>query len=418
MNKSFLSIAAFLLAVVISGCASPAGAIDTPPASSEQVGTVVAMTLQALMPTVTEAAETPTAVPEAVTTLLPHSLYFLGRDNQSLNQIYRIARDGKTVTQLTFEPLGVVEYDISLADESIVYEMNNQLLLINADGSNRRVLVEGIHTPDNARGFYHPIFAPDGQTLAYSRSGINLYSLSTGAANLALEDELINGPAFSGSTIAYSPEKYSPDGTKLVIHMLYADTSALAIYYPASNSLVRLSCAEDNYICDAGSWFHSDIEWAADSSSFYVAVPTATSTYAGDSLWKVDAATGVVTSLTPSTTADGLAIVPKELHHAPSGQLYFFFGTYDLNSGFFDAPELNLVRSDPDGVTNRTILRDENFVLMREALWAQDASFAIVASSPTPDWDQEGGVLELYYTDGTKEPVWLAPHGQQMKWGP
>ena len=147
-------------------------------------------------------------------------------------------------------------------------------------------------------------------------------------------------------------------------------------------------------------------------------MPTATSVYAGDSLWKVDAATGAVTSLTPSTTADGLAIVPREIHHAPSGQLYFFFGTYDLNSGFFDAPELNLVRSEPDGVTNRTVLRDENFVLMKEALWAPDASFAIVASAPTPDWDQEGGVLELYYTDGTKEPVWLAPYGQQMQWGP
>ena len=415
MNKSFLYIATFLLAVVISGCASPAGAVDPQPASSEQVGTVVAMTLQALLPTVDE---TPTTVPEAATSLLPHGLYFLGRDNQSISQIYRVERDGTTIKQLTFEPVSVEDYDVSLADGSIVYEMNNQLLLLNADGLNRRVLVEGIPTPDNARGFYHPIFAPDGQTLAYSRGGINLYSLSTGVANLALEDELINGPAFSGSTISYSPEKYSPDGTKLVIHMLYADTSVVAIYYPASNSLVSLSCAEDNYICDAGSWFDSDIEWAADSSSFYVAVPTATSVYAGDSLWKVDAATGAVTSLTPSTTGDGLAIVPREIHHASNGQLYFFFGTYDLNSGFFDAPELNLVRSEPDGVTNRTILRNENFVLMKEALWAPDASFAIVASAPAPDWDQEGGVLELYYTDGTKEPVWLAPYGQQMKWGP
>ena len=418
MNKRFICIATFLLAVVISGCASPAGAVDTQPASSEQVGTVVAMTLQALMPTVTETAETPTVVTEATTSLLPHSLYFLGRDNQSLGQIYRIERDGKTVTQLTFEPVGVVDYDVSPADGSVVYETNNQLLLINADGSNRRALVEGIPTPDNARGFYHPIFAPDGQTLAYSSSGINLYSLSTGVAKLVFEDELINGPAFSGSAISYSPEKYSPDGTKLVIHMLYADTSALAIYYPASNSLVRLSCAEDNYICTAGAWFYSDIEWSADSSSFYVGVPTATSVYAGDSLWKVDAVTGAVTSLTPSTTSDGLAIVPRELHHAPSGQMYFFFGAYDVNSGFFDAPELNLVRSEPDGVTNRTVLRDENFVLMKEALWVPDASFAIVASAPTPDWDQEGGVLELYYTDGTKEPVWLAPYGDQMKWGP
>jgi len=417
MNHRFLSIAMFLLAFVISGCTSPTDVVETQPSSSEQVGTVVAMTLQALMPTVAEAAETPIAVTEAATSLLPHSLYFLGRDNQSIGQVYRVERDGRTIKQLTFEPVSVVDYDVSVADGSVVYEMNNQLILINADGSNRRALVDGIPNPDTTRGFYRPVFAPDGQTLAYSRSGINLYSLSTGVANLALEDQLINGPDFFGRE-TYSPEKYSPDGTKLVIHLLYSDTSALAIYYPASNSLVRLTCATDNHRCTDGAWFYSDIEWATDSSSFYAAVPTATSVYAGDSLWKVNATTGTVTSLTPSTTNDGLAIVPRELHHAPNGQLYFFFGTYDVNSGFFNAPELTLVHSEPDGLTNRTVLRDENFVLMKEALWAPDASFAIVASAPAPDWDQEGGVLELYYTDRTKETVWLASYGQQMKWGP
>jgi hypothetical protein len=414
MNKRFLSIATLLLAFVLSGCTSPAGVTNTQPASSEQVGTVVAMTLQALIPT---AAETPTVVSDAATSLLPHSLYFLGRDNQSLNQLYRMERDGKTIMQLTYEPVSVVDYDISRVDGSVVYEVDNQLVMINADGSNRLVLVEGIPNPDVTRGYYHPVFAPDGQTLAYNRSGINLYTVSTGVASLVLENQLIEEPEFHGRE-SYSPEQFSPDGTKLVVHLLYSDTSAMAIYYPASNSLVRLTCAADNHICSDGSWFYSDIEWSADSSSFYAAVPTATSIYAGDSLWKVDAATGAVISVTPSTTGDGLAIVPKELHHAPDGQMYFFFGTYDVNSGFFDAPEMKLVRSEPDGVTNRTVLRDENFVLMQDALWAPDASFAIVASAPTPNWDQEGGVLELYYADGEKSIVWLAPHGQQLKWGP
>src|SRR5688572_20292976 len=140
MNNRFLSIATFLLAFVISGCASPTGVTETQPSSSEQVGTVVAMTLQALMPTV---AETPTNVPEATTNLLPQSLYFLGRDSQSLTQLYRMQRDGKTVTQLTFEPLNVTDYDVSIVDGSLAYVASNQLLLANADGSNRRVLVDG-----------------------------------------------------------------------------------------------------------------------------------------------------------------------------------------------------------------------------------------------------------------------------------
>ena len=215
----------------------------------------------------------------------------------------------------------------------------------------------------------------------------------------------------------YSPEKYSPDGTKLIIHLLYSDHSSLGIYYPASNSLVRLICEEASLTCDA-SWFYSDIEWLADSSSFYAAASTPTSTYADGNLWRVDAATGALTTLIPAGTSDGTVNFSDEPYFAPDSQFYFFFGTYNVDSGFYRTTLLELVRSAPDGVTGRTALRNENFVLMNEALWAPDASFVIVASAPAQNWDQGGGVLELYPTDGQKEAVWLAPYGAQMKWGP
>lgn len=115
---------------------------------------------------------------------------------------------------------------------------------------------------------------------------------------------------------------------------------------------------------------------------------------------------------------NGTINLPQEPYLAPNGQLYFFFGSYNADSGYFEAPVLNLVRSAPDGVTNRTVLRSENFRLMDESLWAPDASFVIVATAPERSWDQGGGVLELYSTDAQKSPVWLASFGQQMKWGP
>ena len=117
-------------------------------------------------------------------------------------------------------------------------------------------------------------------------------------------------------------------------------------------------------------------------------------------------------------TGNGTANLPKEPYLAPDGQLYFFFGTYQADSGFWDAPVLELVRAAPDGVTERTVLRDENFVLMREALWAPDASFVVVSTWPARNWNQDGGVLELYYTGAQKSAVWLAPLGYQMRWGP
>src|SRR4026209_3025873 len=70
--------------------------------------------------------------------LLPHALYYLAD-----GQVFRMDRDGKTKTQLTFEPVDVTDYDVSLADGGVVYVANNQLLLINADGSSRQFLVEG-----------------------------------------------------------------------------------------------------------------------------------------------------------------------------------------------------------------------------------------------------------------------------------
>ena|SRR5688572_13039090 len=415
MNNRFLSIATFLLAFVISGCASPTDVTETQPSSSEQVGTVVAMTLQALMPTV---AETATTVPEATTSLLPHSLYYLGRDSQSISQIYRMQRDGKTVTQLTFEPLNVTDYDVSIMDGSLAYVASNQLLLANADGSNRRVLVDGGTGPD-LRGFYGPVFSPDGGTLAYADKGVNLYSVSTGVSKLVIENQY-GDPLPSGALFPleiYTPERYSPDGTKLLLALGHWEVApSHAVYYPDTNTLVRYEEVQDYIYCCS---FHGGPVWSPDSSSFYGVASVHDTAYQFGELWRVDAANGALTRTFNSPLAGSETVsLPVEPYPAPDGQLYFFFGAYDVNSGFFDAPVLELVRSASDGVTDRTVLRDENFVLMDEALWAPDASFVIVAIDTARSWDLDGGVLELYYTDGQKEAVWLAPHGQQMKWGP
>jgi hypothetical protein len=413
MNKRFRSApVSLIVAIVMVACTSTNTGSGIQRPTANEVATVVALTLQAVTPDVA-VASTNTSVPEVSTSLLPHSLYFLGNDSQAITQIYRMERDGETKTQLTFEPISVVEYDVSMANGSVAYILNNQLLLVNADGANRKVLVDG-GPRENNPWVSHPVFSPDGLTLAYAHNGLNLYSVSTGVSNLVIEDRPLGG---SLPLETYSPEKYSPDGTKLIIHLLYSDHSSIAIYYPASNSLVRLICGEAALTCDA-SWFYSDIEWLADSSSVYAAASTPTSTYADNNLWRVDAATGAVTTLTPAGTSDGTVNFSDEPYLAPDNQFYFFFGIYKVDSGFYEPPFLELVRSAPDGVTDRTVLRDENFVLMREALWAPDASFVIVASSPGENLDLAGGVLELYPTDGQKEIVWLAPYGEQMKWGP
>lgn len=395
MKKHLRGFAACLvLLVALVACASPIQASETQP-STNQVATNVAMTLQALAPEVVDAR----------TNLLPQRLYFLGIDNQGITQLYRMERDGRTKTQLTFEPVSVDEYDVSSATGNIVYVANNQLLWVNADGSNRHVLADG---------GTQPVFSPDGQILAYAHGGLNLYDLSSGMTSLVFADHPSDG---SLPLETYAPETYSPDGTKLIITIGHPPDSAssAAIYSLTSKVLMQFGGTEESLSCCN---FYGGAEWLADSSGFYVVSSQYDSSYKFGVLWKVGANSGAVETLNRAVTEDGTINLPKEPYLAPDGQLYFFFGAYPNTSGFFDAPMLELVRSAPDRVAERTVLRGENFVLMNEALWAPDASFVIVATAPARNWNQAGGVVELYYTDGQKSKVWLAPFGKQMKWGP
>jgi hypothetical protein len=215
----------------------------------------------------------------------------------------------------------------------------------------------------------------------------------------------------------YVPENFSPNGKKLLISIAHPpdSPSTAAIYSPATQVLMQFGGPDQSLTCCN---FYGGAEWSSDSSTFYAVASQYDSSYKFGVLWKVDANAGAVVELNRAVAQDGTISLPFKPYLAPDGQLYSFSGAYSNASGFFDAPVLQLVRSAPDGATARSVLRDENFVLMDEALWAPDASFVIVATAPMKNWDQGGGVLELYPTDRQKSPVWLAPFGREMKWGP
>ena len=136
MQTKRILIATMMLIAAILACSTPFATPAQPP----NVETVVASTFQALTETVPQASVTP---PPSTSSVLPSSLYFLNNDSAGLLQVYRLEKDGKTVKQITFEPAKVDSFDPSRVDGSVVYVSNNQLLLVNADGSNRRVLLDG-----------------------------------------------------------------------------------------------------------------------------------------------------------------------------------------------------------------------------------------------------------------------------------
>ena len=400
MNKQIRFLSAFfVLATAMLACALPNG--SAPTASPDVVSTVVALTLQAL-------------TPETSVGPLPHDLYYLGKDGAGLAQVFRIERDAKTQHQVTFEPSDVGFYDVSSADGSVVYVANNQILLVSADGSGRRVLVDGgAVDPNNLieNSISNPIFSPDAQTIAYGYKGLNLYTVSSGVSKLVLEKPVtdpITGAPRQGEL--YWPQKFSPDGTKILVTAAIpnSDGAAEMIYFLATNATVRFNSADGAFFCCG------EEKWTYDSQSLYVASPTVG--MFGSGLWRIDAATGTVTTLLPTDAGNGNFNLADEPYLAPDGQLYFFFCTATSPDGMILRSPLQLGRSTPDGVTGRTVLRPESFPLLNEALWAPDASFVIVTSAPTADTYQ-GGQAEVVYLDGSPNVV-LTSFARQMKWGP
>lgn len=401
MKKSlnyFLWVAAF--SISMAACSTLAGGTQVP--SPDQVSTVVALTFQAMTPQ--------GVMTEAPPALLPHSLYFLAPDSRSIDQVYRMERDGQTVTQLTFESVSVSDYDVSQADGRIAYEIGTTLLLADADGSNRHVFIDGNSHPD-LRGFYKPVFSPDGQILAYSQAGLILHTFSTGVANHVLQDHPLGG---SLPPETYHPDQFSPDGTKLLLEIGHPpDSPATAgIYSLDTQVLIQFAGENESLTCCT---MYGGAEWATDSSSLYVVASQYDSSSPFGVLWKVNAASGAVTTLSPAVDGEGKINLPYKPFPGPDGWLYYFFLNY-TEPATFDRPTFQVVRSTPENTAARSVMLQDAFMNLNQALWSPDASFVLVALSPGPEV-MEGGQAILVPLDGRPQ-MELVPFARLMKWGP
>ena len=405
MKKISVLLALLLFALA---CANPLTA--PAPEQPANVETMVAATLSAL--TSVPPLSTPIAG-DASSNLLPHSLVYLANDAAEILQVFRLEKDGKTVTQLTFEPSTVEEFDVSPVDGSIVFRTNHQLYLANADGSNRRLIFDP-GPQDEVEPFLtriiSPVFSPNGQTIAFGHKGLNLYSIASGQTNRVIEDKINDlGQGLIIPEELYWPDVYTADGRKLIITLGYYEGASAAIYDINSNTLVRLDDSGQRATICCG-----DYSLSQDGSSLYAGSPSFGMFAAG--LWKVDINTGKVSTLLLGDFETNPAEVSDNPYIAPDGQLYYFYASVPNTGDMVNRPPLQLVRSAADGVTGRTVLRPETFSYMNEALWAPDASFVIIANGS--DQTYFGGEAQLYYTDGQKTMIPLLPSAQNMKWGP
>lgn len=339
---------------------------------------------------------------------LPHTLYYLALDEAGIYQVWHLERDGVTTVQVTRELSKVTEYTLSAVDGRVAYIVENQVYVINPDGSGRTLLIDGGVLESDLDHYTKRVsglsWSPDGNMLAYGQNGINLYRFADGSSShiLTSEYEELDGGGVYPLQM-YFPESWSPDGQKLLVNVSYIEGGTLGILDLSTGNAVMFG---SGIVC-------CQAAWSVDNAFVLVASPWLGMISSG--LWRYDVHTGTETTLLPTTDTDGTLNFAGWPLQLPSGELmYFFNNTPEIPDG--DVP-LTLVRTASDGVTGRAQVRPEKWVFY-EVLWAADGSF-FVAVEPyiTESAYPQTGTIVLYDTAGGP-PVPLVKDGYKLKWGP
>jgi hypothetical protein len=410
---------ALLITAALACSISPTAGPTLPP--GESVGTQVAATLTAVAGGTSIASPEPIATdtPLPPPTLLPRSLYYLGPDAGGVTQVFRLDADGATIHQLTSEPGnasdpsnpgGVTSFDVLPSDGRVAYAANNQLIVIGADGSGRTPLVDGgptsEATPFSGR-IFGPVWVPDGTAIAFHYNGLSFYQFASAAVTTVIPDQIDNSSGTPVLNQGYTPVAYSPDGSKLQVSISFYEAGTTGVFDPTAVTVTRFTAP------DGGIVFGSSA-WTPDGAAVLIASQSLG--YVSPGLSRFNASDGSGVALISSPGDTDLNFVDTPLL-APDGQLYYFFAHLGTAPSSNPVP-LQMTRSAPDGVSGRTTLRPETFYVLR-ALWAPDASFAIVeAASPDPSTYLGHGPLSLVYTDG--RPIVSLPvqAAQDLRWGP
>lgn len=384
-----LGLASCVLA--LAGCNFPTRAQD------DLVATAVAATLAP-----------PTETPAPEPGVLPAALLFLS-ERSGRAQIWQLAADGETQRQVTEEAAGVDGFAVSPVDGSLAYVSGNQLYMRDADGGNRRLMVDNAAADRSAPEYFStqrisdPRFSPDGRYLAYAYDGLWILDLGSNQAVHLLNNE-IDAESEALQTY-YMPLAWAPNSQQLVLasggQAGGAQASRLVFVNPGAETLTTTAQTSAGPAC-------CHTAWTPDSQALLLASP-----YAGllePGLWRYDPLSGERSSLLAGE--EGLLELAGWPLQTADGELYFFYAsTAELPAG--DLP-LFMVRSAAGQPAERELLRSEAFTNIGEALWAQDGSLALVVQL-RPEGGRGGAVL-LAYSDG-RQPQRLLEDGYALQWG-
>jgi dipeptidyl aminopeptidase/acylaminoacyl peptidase len=354
-----------------------------------------------------------TPVPQAAepdNNVLPHSLYYLSDAGDGTYQIWRLAQDGVTQHQITNEPNSVTEFTVSPVDGRVAYAANNDLVLIDAEGSGRLILVDGGAVDETTNSYHYQTkisglaWAPDGTRLAYGQNGIHLYDFSsqtTQRINTNIVETFEDGVL--SPVELYFPHSWSPSSSHLLVNVSYLESGSLSVLDITAGNLTPF---QGGIVC-------CNTAWANDGQSVFVASSQLGLVSSG--LWQYDLHDGGKTTLIHEQSENQTYNYVAHPYQSPNGDLLFLFGSTAV------LPEnvvpLNIIRAIGGDLDNRVSLRPENFNIF-ETLWAPSGESLVAVQHPLgePSWPLAGPVILINSSGAPVVP--LAPNGYQIQWGP
>lgn len=402
--KTIKHVGMLALALTLAACQTLG--LDLAPTATLTPVETTAQPTAPIAPTDTPPAADPTATTPAAAAVLPKAVYYLSTDD---GQIWRLAADGRTLTQITRERAAIDSYDVSPVEGTLAYVTENTLVRADAEGNNRTVLLTG-PALTGAEGeaitsqIIQPLWSPDGQTLAFGLNGVNLLPGAGGTPQMIQASDAV--PTTRTEARFYRPYAWSPDGTRLVLQVFFWQEGLVYavkdVRQPAAAPLeITAACCEPVWSRDGQSLFF----YGADIEG-----------YNQPGLWRVNAATGEAETLLEGRDPNSQTVrTVRYPFEAADGTLYFWVAAQTPDANFvYPQPAQYQLFALPAGAaagTTPTLVRGESLpVAYGGAEWAETGTLVSVTDAQSVTF---GGPLVWVALDGGPV-VTLSAAG----WGP
>ncbi|HEX7196574.1 MAG TPA: Ig-like domain-containing protein, partial [Candidatus Limnocylindria bacterium] len=197
-------------------------------------------------------------------TSLSNQVVFLSR-RAGIPNLWAMNADGTAAHQLSTELTPILDYAVAPDGSSFVVGDGRRLVMVDADGSDRRVLTDEEHLE------FDPAYAPNGQRLAFARadaasgSGLGIWERPIPGGDAAPLDL---SPAVSASPTPSGSPDVGPAASWLRAPRYSPDGEALAFVDPSGSvGIVELSSGE---VSRAAYLASASPLWLADSSAILV----------------------------------------------------------------------------------------------------------------------------------------------------